>query len=311
MTFSLDMKTGKLIFHFLRKWSGSFAIRHDLITPSSCLISSCLISFGLIFSCLISPSSAQPSHPHRLDLSLAYTRVEQTGDWQRGILGYGYLMEQNPNRVLSFGGSLQAHRREFSLEPFTDPFGSLWTHWNNQNWGLDAQIEGSIRPKFLPNWGIQLRPYHRFNFKTQSLEIASLYRFAQYQIASSQLFTPSLTWTHPSWSLGFYLYLTFPEYGPNFLTPQFRFSKKISYFWRFGLWGLYGYDTLNDRFVDPNRQAPLWNLYGYVQHLWNDWQGTRIGLSYLHFLPQSFQQAQERFNQNRLEISLHHYWRFD
>ena len=284
----------------------SLSLRHLLF---SCLTHFRWLNWGFVFFLICDPSISHctPSHPHRLDLSLSYTRVDQAGDWQRLIAGYGYMSSQKN----AWGGSFQAHRREFSLEPFTDLMGTMWGHWQSQNWSIHTQIEGSLNPKFMPKWAVNVHPQRHFKIKTHTLTLASYYRFAQYSSAWSQLVVPSLTWIYPYGSIGTHLYFTFPEYGPNFFTPQLRFTFRLSYFWRLGLWGLYGYDTLNDRFVDPRRQSPLTNLYVYIQHLWNDWQGTRVGLSYLNFLPQNRQQAQERFNQNRLEFSLHHYWRFD
>ena len=137
-----------------------------------------------------------------------------------------------------------------------------------------------------------------------------MYRFAQYENPYAHVIAPRLNWSIGNHILGTYLFVTVPEFGPVLITPQLRLSVYFNYFWRLSIWSLYGYETVNDRFVDPSRQSPQVSTFVQVRHLFNDWTGLNVGVSYAHFLSDTVDAAQERFNQDRLELSMHVFYRF-
>ena len=241
---------------------------------------------------------------NRIDLSVSYTSI-QFGDWQQ--LTSNYLRSFKDSRYsVGLGGRL--FRRELSASSPIDLNLSLPFVYRGEQWALEGQTEWSPSPIFLPEFALQLTP--SVTLKRVPLHLTLTYRFAQYTAPHSQLLIPGVSYRGRLGSIGGYAYVIIPEFGPVLLTPQLRTALRISYFWRLVLWGHYGYETLNDRFVDPNRQAPQVSLFFQVRHLFNDWVGLNLGVSIVHFLPQNNSIAQERFNQDRLEFSAHTYWRF-
>ena len=80
----------------------------------------------------------------------------------------------------------------------------------------------------------------------------------------------------------------------------------LSYFWRITTWIFYGYETLNDRLIDPSRQNQQMTLFVQLRHLFNDWSGLNVGITRAQF----FEETPEIFNQSYTTVSLHTYWRF-
>ena len=173
-----------------------------------------------------------------------------------------------------------------------------------EQFGLECWGEWSPEPSFVPKYSLLLSPSWRFSKIKSALHFT--YRFAQYTNAKAHVYTPGISWNNPKvgWKTGLFLYITQPEFGEIFYTPQVRLERYFTYFWRSELWVTYGYETLNDRFVDPARQAPQLSFYWQIKHLFNDYSGLNLALSWVKFLAPNEQIAQERFNQDRIEFSL-------
>ena len=76
------------------------------------------------------------------------------------------------------------------------------------------------------------------------------------------MITPGFSWRNPKlgWATGAFFYIGSWIWSILY-TPQLRIERYFGYFWRVELWCTYGYETLNDRFIDPARQAIHLNLY--------------------------------------------------
>ena len=135
------------------------------------------------------------------------------------------------------------------------------------------------------------------------------YRYARYSIAETHLTQPGAEYIASRWRVGAYAYLVFPTFGPNSLTPQLRTSYTITPHWSVGWWSTYGYETLNEQFFDPARQAPQWENLVRITHFISDYQGVDINLSYMRFFPNTPEIAQELFNRDRGEVTLHYFFK--
>jgi hypothetical protein len=257
----------------------------------------------LSVSLYIRDSGATPPK-HRIDLSSAYTSVD-VGDWQMIAGSYTYQLP-----ALTTGIATRVLRRDLPTYSPTDLSIQLPIYTAFGPLSLECWGEWSPDPVFVPQYAIQVSPALRFSSILSALHLT--YRYAEYAIAHAQLVTPGFTWSNPTlgWGVGGFLYVTIPEFGEVLYTPQLRIERLFSYFWRTELWITYGYETLNDRFVDPTRQAPQISLYTQLKHLFSDYSGLNIGLAWVKFLPQTDQMAQERFNQDRLEVSIRTFYRF-
>lgn len=243
------------------------------------------------------PAQAQ----NRVDVSASYTFIS-VGDWQ--MISGSYT--RSIDRWVS-GLGAQVLRREFSDQTLFDFSLSLPAYWSTDRFGIEVLGTWSPTAYFSPSYSIQLSPSIRFWDMASHLT----YRFAEYPIAYAHVLTPGFSWSPKTLPIviGVFVYLSVPEFGANLITPQLRFEYKINYFWSGELWTTYGYETLNDRFVDPTRQAPQLGLYFQGKHLFNDWSGLVLGLSWTQFFADE-RIAQERFNQDRFEISLRSFIRF-
>ena len=254
----------------------------------------------LAFFPFMKAEAAPPAH--RVDVATAYTWVS-VGDWQQITGGYTHSWSS-----FTTGLSSRVLRREFTQDNPVDLSVQLPMYFNGEIVSLEMIGEWSPSPTFVPKYMLHLSPTIRFlSFATHFT-----YRFAQYQNGYAQILTPGFSWQPRSlpWRLGLFVYLTSPEFGPILISPQLRVEYLLSYFWRVELWTTTGYETLNDRFVDPARQAPQLSLYGQVKHLFNDYSGLTLGLVWTHFFPETEIMAEERFNQPRLELSLRSFLRF-
>lgn len=264
------------------------------------------ISLGVIFG-LSTPVQGAPSSPNnrpknRVDISTSYTSIS-VGDWQYATLSYTRQF-----RKWTTGIDTRLFRRELSTSAPVDwSVGvPLYTQWDR--FLFFGHIGVSYQPKFFPHYTIELQPAYQFESIPFRLELT--YRYAQYQTPRAQMLLPGLHWLGGVIDAGLYCYFVIPEFGPVLLTPQARFQWSITYFWRLVIWSHYGYETLNNQFVNPNRQAPQWGSFIQIKHLFTDWIGLNIGLSYVHFISDNIDILRERFNQDRLEVSLHSFWRF-
>ena len=252
---------------------------------------------------LLESACAAPPR-HRIDLGSAYTVVD-VGDWQ--ILNASYTYQASS---FTTGVAARLFRREFPGLAPTDFSVQVPLYTALGPLSLEAMGEWSPQPTFVPEYSIRLSPSLRIPSILSALHLT--YRYAQYTIASAQMITPGLSWRNPKlgWATGVFFYITIPEFGGSLYTPQLRLEYYLSYFWRIELWCTYGYETLNDRFVDPARQAPQLNLYAQLKHLFSDYSGMNLGLSWANFIPPNAQIAQERFNRDRLELSIRTFFRF-
>lgn len=289
--------------YFMRRWRLSMSRVStaplqwwSMITP--------MIIFIAISSCVNGSATYAEAPRHRIDLATAYTVVD-VGDWQTINGSYTYQWAH-----LTTGLATRVLRREFPTEAPIDfslllPLYTAYKALSLEMWG-----EWSPSPTLVPQYSLQLSPSLRISSLFSALHFT--YRYAEYTQASAQVLTPGFSWRHPrlGWAAGAYLYITIPEFGETLYTPQVRLERMFSYFWRFELWCTYGYETLNDRFVDPTRQAPQLSLYAQLKHLFDDYTGLNLGLAWVNFLPPNPQIAQERFNRDRLEVSLRTFFRF-
>lgn len=260
----------------------------------------------LILSIVIMMSSKAQANPprHRIDLASAYTWVD-VGDWQMLTGSYAY---QAPTFTSGLIGrilrreSLPNAPADLSLQiPFFTSFKAF---------SIACLAEWAPQPIFVPKYALQLSP--KLNITSLKSALHFTYRYAQYAVASAQVLTPGISWLAPQlgWGAGAFLYVTIPEFGQSLFTPQLRVEKYLNYFWRIEFWFTFGYETLNDRFVSADRQAPQVSIYGQLKHLFNDYSGLNLGLSWIKFLPETEQMANERFNRDRLELSLRTFFRF-
>ena len=251
------------------------------------------------------PTQSLASPPkHRVDLASAYTLVD-VGDWQTLNASYTYQTQK-----VTTGMATRVFRREFPGQAPTDFSLQLPVYTSYGPLSLEFWGEWSPQPTFVPKYSLQLSPSLRLPSILSAIHFT--YRYAQYTIASAQMITPGLSWRNPKlgWATGAFFYITVPEFGGILYTPQLRIERYFSYFWRVELWCTYGYETLNDRFIDPARQAIHLNLYAQLKHLLSDYSGVTLGLSWANFLPQNDDIAQERFNRDRIEISLRTFFKF-
>lgn len=261
--------------------------------------------FLIIFLAVAFNESALATPPkQRVDLGSSYTIVD-VGDWQ--TFNASYTLQ---TQGLTTGVAARVFRREFPGEAPTDLSLQVPLYTNLGPFSLEVWGEWSPQPTFVPQYSLQVSPSYRIAPLLSALHLT--YRFAQYAVASAQMITPGYSWHNPQlgWATGVFFYITVPEFGGALYTPQLRLEYYLSYFWRIELWFTYGYETLNDRFVDPARQAPHFNLYGQLKHLFSDYSGIYMGLSWANFLPPNAEIAQERFNRDRLEISVRTFFRF-
>ncbi|MAD60324.1 MAG: hypothetical protein CMH49_02260 [Myxococcales bacterium] len=267
----------------------------------------------LVYSTLfIIPADALPPK-HRLDFASAYTQID-VGDWQTLNAAYSYTVH-NPftsldHSSVTSGLATRVLRREFPGVAPTDLSLQVPLYLQLEQFGLECWGEWSPQPSLVPEYSLLLSPSWRFTELKSAVHFT--YRFAQYTNAKAHVYTPGLSWNDPSvgWRAGIFMYITQPEFGEVFYTPQLRLERYFTYFWRSELWITYGYETLNDRFVDPARQAPQLSFYWQIKHLFNDYSGLNLGLSWVKFLAPNEQIAQERFNRDRLEFSLRSFFRF-
>ncbi len=265
------------------------------------------LSFGLLSQSLAHASPPQ----HRVDLSSAYTSID-VGDWQMLNASYSYTLHKPTQALDSFTTGLGARilRREFPTIAPSDVSLLLPLYLQVKNFGLECWGEWASEPSFVPKYSVLLSPSWRISSLKSALHFT--YRYAQYAIAQAQVYTPGVSWNDPQlgWKAGLFLYITQPEFGETFYTPQARIERYFTYYWRSELWVTYGYETLNDRFVDPARQAPQLSFYLQLKHLLSDYSGVNLGLSWVKFLPPNQLIAQERFNRDRLELSIRSFFRF-
>ena len=297
----------------LRLMSPNIAFKYSrpqTILVDHCAIFECItktsafaILLSFLFSLGLSKAIAAPPR-HRVDLANAYTWVD-VGDWQMFTGSYTY---QAP--AMTSGLATRVLRRESLPNAPTDlsllvPFFTTFNAFSFELLG-----EWSPQPTFVPQYALQLSPALRFSSISSALHLT--YRYAKYTVASAQVVTPGFSWLAPKlgWGAGIFLYITIPEFGKSLYTPQLRVEHFFNYFWRTEYWLTYGYETLNDRFVDPARQAPQVSIYGQLKHLFNDYSGINLGLSWIKFLPKNDQMAEERFNRDRVELSIRTFFRF-
>ena len=173
---------------------------------------------------------------------------------------------------------------------------------------VNAQVDVTPMPQISPGYAAEITPKYRLSQLPFALSMR--YRYAQYSRAYTHLAQPGLIYHRSSLSLGLYAYVIFPEFGPNSITPQVRLRYVLTPFWHISWWSTYGYETLNERFVDPARQSVQWGNFVRISHILSDTQGINIGVNYIHFLSNNPQISQEIFNQHRLQASLHYFVRF-
>ena len=281
---------------------GSIPIPLDLLTmPFS--ISGCLILFCIIITCIPYHISHAKTPKNRLDTAGSYTWIS-VGDWQRMALNYSRQWHKNWNAGL--GGYY--FRRILNQQAQSDLSLVAPVYYTHKNLTLKTQVDLAPQASILPLYALELAPSYRLD--SIPFTLFTRYRYVNYDIAYAHVSQSAITYHANRFDLAAHMYLILPQFGSNLLTPQIRLNYRFNYFWRLAWWSTYGYETLNERFVDPNRQAIQWSNFIQVRHLLTDWQGINLGVSYVHFLAENEQMASEIFNQNRLEASLHYFVRF-
>jgi hypothetical protein len=240
---------------------------------------------------------------NRLDLSGNYTWMS-IGDWQKLNVSYTRQWDQNWNAGLA----TRYLRRTVNQSELSDLSFMLPIYYVRKALTLKSQIDFAPQAIISPLYSLELSTSYRF--KKLPITLHSTYKYAAYNIAYSNLLLSGVHYNGKRLNIGAYAYLVFPEFGPNLLTPQLRVGWYFNYFWRLVWWTSYGYETLNERFVDPRRQSTQWTNFLQIKHLLTDWQGLNLGVAHTTFFPDNSLMAQEIFNQDRIEVSLHYFWRF-
>ena len=263
----------------------------------------------LIFLCSVSlwygSATVEAAPPqNRMDFSGNYTWISP-GDWQRAVISYSRQWSKHWNA----GIVTRYLRRDFNGEVLSDFGLSVPVYYQtHRQLSLNAQIDLTPIPQISPRYAAELTPNYRLS--KLPLTLSTRYRYAQYSSAHTHLIQPGIEYQRARLSLGFHAYVIFPEFGPNSLTPQTRLKYRLTPFWHLSWWSTYGYETLNERFVDPSRQSVQWGNFVRSTHIFTDTQGVNLGINYIRFLSDDPQITQEIFNQNRLEVSLHYFVRF-
>ena len=264
----------------------------------SLCLSLCLSLWGRMDTACAAPPS------NRMDLSTSYTLIS-VGDWQSAVVSYNRQWSKRWN----VGVISRYLRRDFNGEVLSDFGLSIPVYYQNDGqFSLNAQVDMTPLPQISPRYAAEVTPNYRLS--KLPFTLSTRYRYAQYSRAFTHLVRPGVLYHHARFSLGLYAYVIFPEFGPNSLTPQARLRLRITPSWYLSWWSTYGYETLNERFVDPARQSVQWGNFVRLSHFFSDTQGVNLGANYIHFLSDDPIIAQEIFNQNRFESSLHYFVRF-
>ena len=252
--------------------------------------------------CVCAGHSAPPRD--RVDVASGYTWVP-IGDWQHAVLSYN----RQWSKRWSAGVTTQYLRRGYNELRLSDlSFGLPITYRAHPRFTLATQLDVTPIAQISPRYAGEVTP--RYQLEGGSLAISMRYRYAQYSIADTHLVQPGLEYRSARLLAELYTYIVFPTFGPNTLTPQLRLTYTLSYKWRIGWWTTYGFETLNERFFNPSRQAPKWDHTLRVSHLFTDYQGVNLGVSYTRFITDDPALAQEVFNQDRVGLSTHYFVKF-
>ena len=176
--------------------------------------------------------------------------------------------------------------------------------------GVNAQVEITPYAEISPHYAMEITPSYLSRRSAQrgaAWRLALRYRYAHYTLADTHLLQPSLAYLGGRWSVALHAYVVFPTFGPNSLTPQLRLSRAIARGWMIGWWATYGYETLNERFFNPARQAPRWENLIRITRFLSDDEGINMSLSDVRFFPETPEIAQELFNRDRFEFTLHYF----
>ena len=232
----------------------------------------------------------------------------EIGDGQRAVLSYTRAISK---RWVSGVGALY-QRRVFGELTLSDVMFSVPVYYLGAG-ALGAQLKLDVTPsaeispryafEVMPSWHISGRPDSGFTLSTR-------YRYSHYSVADTHLLQPGLAYQGGGWGAGLYAYLVIPTFGPNSITPQLRAQYALTPLWGLSWWSTYGYETLNERFFNPARQAPQWENLLRVSHLLSDTQGIDLNLSYMRFFPATPEIALELFNRDRVELTLHYFIKF-